>query len=491
LGIIQKQALRTTIISFIGIGFGSITRLLLPFVLESAQIGIVALLDSISGLFVVVFNFGYNLILKKLFPKYRDEENGHGGFLVFGILLSIVGVLIGTGVFLLIENYMFANNGTKGELLKPFAYLIPMVIFFRVLFLNIDGYVRMLFNTVIGTLLESFVSKLILLIAIVLVSLSYLTFEYFIYAYCLVLSIPGLIILLYAFSKTNKITLPSKDLLGESKQIKMFILFGILSGSSSSIIQYADILMINKLSVTDPESMMGIYSIMFFAAMLLGIPARSINKISSVILAESWKEKDMDNIQDVYAKSATNLLVIGTFLFVIGWSCIDPVLTFLPAEYEIGKYVFFFLGLAKLIELATGVNTEVIDTSAKYKYNTYFNTILAALVIGLNFFLIQFYGIVGAAIASFIAMTFINFLRAMLLKRAYNLWPFTGGFYKMVFIGIAFIILTSVLDFQMSPVVELTINFFGVSLLYWFIIIKMKISPEINEWLLKMKNRFL
>ena len=224
--------------------------------------------------------------------------------------------------------------------------------------------------------------------------------------------------------------------------------------------------------------------------MLLGIPAKSINKISSVVLAESWKEKDLKNIQDVYAKSATNLLVIGTFLFVIGWSCLDAVLTFLP-EYQIGKYVFFFLGLAKLIELGTGVNHEIIDTSEKYRYNTYFNTLLAVLVIGLNFFLIQYYGIIGAAIASFIAMTIVNVLRAALLKRAYNLWPFKGGFYKMVFIAAAFIVLASVLNYEANPFVKLAINFFGLSILYWVIIIKMNISPEINQWLLKMKKKFI
>lgn len=490
MGIIQRQALRNTIVSFVGIAFGSATRLIMPFALESAQIGIVALLDSISGLFVVVFNFGYNLILKKLFPKYRDEENGHAGFLLFGILLTLLGVALASIVYYFTQNLLLSSEGGETDLIKSFAYLIPILIFFRILFLNIDGYVRMLFKTVIGTLLDGLLSKIILLGAIVLIFTHSISFDYFIYLYALTLSLPGLIIVVYAFLKTKKLILPTANLLSERKEISSFVLFGILSGSTSSIIQYADIIMINKLTLENSESLVGIYAIMFFAAMLISIPAKNINRISSVIIAESWKENDVENIQDIYAKSATNLLVIGSYLFIVGWACLDPVLEFLP-EYQVGKYVFFFLGLAKIIELGTGVNTEIIETSTKYKYNTYFNLILAVLVIIFNIVLIQMYGIIGAAIASFLAMTIVNILRASLLYKVYDLLPFDKHFFKPLLLVIASILLVSFVDYEADPMVKIAINFSLISLVYWGITIKFGLSPEINDWLAKIKRRFM
>lgn len=490
MGIIQQQALRNTIISFVGIAFGSVTRLLMPFVLQSAQIGIVALIDSISGVFVIFFNMGYNLILKKLFPTYRNEDNGHAGFLIYGILITVVGMVIGIGVYFFTEDYLLSSRGRDGDLLRPYAYLIPIVIFFRTLFLNIDGYVRMLFKTIVGTFLDGLVSKLILLTAILLVLYSFIDFQYFVYLYCFTLAFPGIVIVFYAFHKTKKIVLPSRDLWGESSRIKSYVLFGVLSGSAASIIQYSDVLMINKLTLENPESQVGIYSVMFFAALLISIPAKNINRISSVVLAESWKEKDLENVQDIYTKSAGNLFVVGTFLFIIGWACIDSALVYLP-EYAVGKYVFFFLGLARLVELGTGVNAEIIEVSEKYRFNTYFNLALAALVIGFNFVFIQQYGIVGAAFATMLAMIIINFLRALLLKKVYNLWPFNRTFYKLMVVATAFITAISFIDYDANPIAKIIINTGVVSALFWFIVIRFRLSPEISDWLLKIKRTYL
>ena len=85
MGIIQKQALRTTVINFIGAGFGAVTRILMPIIISPAQVGLLNLLDSISGIFVTIFSLGFEQILAKMFPSYRDDEKGHHGFLVFGI----------------------------------------------------------------------------------------------------------------------------------------------------------------------------------------------------------------------------------------------------------------------------------------------------------------------------------------------------------------------------------------------------------------------
>ena len=69
LGIIQKQASRTTLISFVGMGFAAFTRLAMPIVLHPAQIGLIGLLDLFSGYFVMIFNFYRFLPICAFFQK--------------------------------------------------------------------------------------------------------------------------------------------------------------------------------------------------------------------------------------------------------------------------------------------------------------------------------------------------------------------------------------------------------------------------------------
>ncbi len=433
---------------------------------------------------------GYNLVLKKLFPKYRDNENGHAGFLVLGFLLSFIGIGLAILTFYIGEDYFLSNQETDTPIIKRYAFLIPMLIFFRIIFLNLDGYVRILYKTVIGVFLDSFLTKVTLLILLVLFAKSLVFYENFVYLYALIMALPGIIIIVYAIAKTEKIILPKKELFHKENRLRSFVLFGILSGSSYSIVQYVDIMMIYKVIPEKPEDYVAVYSVMLFASMLIVIPAKSLNKISSVVLAESWKDNDLENIEDIYKRSCLNLLIIGGYLFIIGWSCITPALSFLP-EYQLGKYVFFFLGLGRVVELATGVNTDVIETSEKYKYNTYFNVALALIVIVLNYIFISLYGIVGAAAATLLGIIIINLLKASLLKSTYQFKVFDRQFLKASILVVGFITVISLVDYTVHPIAKMAINFSVISLIFWILVIKLKLSKDMTETYERFKNRFL
>ena len=208
-------------------------------------------------------------------------------------------------------------------------------------------------------------------------------------------------------------------------------------------------------------------------------------------MAESWKTNDLNSIQEIYTKSCVNLLVIGIYLFLVGWACLDPVLSFMKPEYEMGKYVFFFLGLSKVVELGTGVNTMIIETSEKYKLNTYFNIALIFLVVGLNYFFIKEYGIVGAAFTSFIAVSFINVAKTIVLNKLFGLRPFTKKFWVISVIGLVGVGLVTFIDYSAPAALKIGINFTALSIVFWFLIFKFNLAPDILQQLLKIKRRYI
>lgn len=491
MGIIQQQALRNTIASYLGTGFGVVSRLLMTIFLSPLQIGVLALLDSISGSFVVLFNLGYNQILIKLFPKYRDPSKGHNGFLVLGLIISIIGILLGVGLYYLLEDYITTSKGDEGQALMVYAYLIPILILFRILYRNFDGYVRMLYNSVIGTLLDSFFAKLIFFSGMIMLSVTVINFDTLVYIYVLSMSLPGLLILLYSLKITKPIVWP-KEIISTKKnkrKISQYIGYGVLMGASGSIVLYLDTLMLHKLLPKNSIDLVGIYSMMFFAALLITVPANGIKRISFTVLAESWKNNDTENIQSIYSKSAITQLIIGFYIFLIGWICLDPVLELLP-KYTEGKYVFLFLGLAQVIEMGTGVNTEIISTSDKYYFNTVFNVILAIVVFVSNYFLIGAFGIIGAGIASFSAMTIINAFRWYFIKKEFGFTPITKNLIVAVLIGLTFLGLSSFVNYNANPFVTIIINIILLTSLYWLIILKLKLSEDINGWINKIRVKY-
>jgi O-antigen/teichoic acid export membrane protein len=237
---------------------------------------------------------------------------------------------------------------------------------------------------------------------------------------------------------------------------------------------------------------LGVYSILFFAARLIVIPAKGVIRISNVVIAESWKDNDIKNIQSIYEKSCLNQLLIGAFMFGIGWACLAPVMSLSPnlAGYSDHLYIFFFIGIGLLVEMATGVNAVIIGTSTKFKYNTYFGFLLAVLVIGFNLVFIHFYGVEGAAIASMLAMIIINLLRWLMLYKHFNLQPFNARFYKGLLVSVLFVTACSLIDLDLAVFPKLIIYSFGFTSVFWGLVIGLKISPDINQWIAKIKNSF-
>ncbi|NOQ75659.1 MAG: oligosaccharide flippase family protein [Crocinitomix sp.] len=488
MGIIQKQALRTTVISFLGIGIGVTSQLLFAVYLTKTEIGALSLLNSISNVIAIIFCLGFAQITFQVFSNFRNEHNGHSGFLIFGLIFSLIGVLTGEITFYIFQD-VFVGTGDEQKLIRSLVYLIFPIIFFRIFFRNLDVYLRMLFSSVTGAFLEGILLKLIVLLGIVLFWLGWVDYEGLAYVYTIALCIPGLIIIFLAIIKTQKLTLPKKELFDRATNKKMFNfgIFGIIAATSGVIIITIDQLMLNQMVGTDA---VGLYSVIFFAAALIGIPSRGIKRIAVPVFTESWKTDDLDKIDSIYRKSVINQTVIAVFLFLVGWACFAPALTFLP-KYEDGLYVFFFLGLGQLFDMMTGLNMEVVLTSKRYKVNTYFNIVLALLVITLNYFFISEWQVLGAAAASALAIFAVNLGRWYYLKRVYGLQPFDKGFAKIVLIGVVLTLFISFVELPIPPFWLILTYVFGITIIYWTLILKFNLAPDMREWLLKMKRKFI
>ena len=487
LGIIRKQALRTTLITIIGISVGMLSRSIMPFILSKDEIGTLALLDSISSFIAIIFCLGFPQITLKLFPSFRNDSNGHNGYLGFAFLLSLIGATLGWLCFYIFK-YQFVGNTEASALIQLYSYLVYPLIFFGIFFRNIDIYLRMVYKSVLGIFAEGLLLKITILTGMILFWIQAINFQNLVYVYAVALSLPGIILILYAIKSSAKFTFPNKEAFPKQTRAEMYNygLFGILASASGIIIITIDQLMLNRLLGTEA---VGVYSVMFFAGILVSTPSRGVRRIASTVIAESWKEKDLTTINSIYSKSAITLLITGQFLFIMGWACLKPVLTFLPQYYE-GIYVFFFIGLAQLIDMMTGVNQEIIATSSKYKYNTYFNIFLAIISIVTNYYFISEWGIVGAACASTLSIFIINSLKWHFLKRKFKLQPFTKQFFLALGIGFTLFLIVSIVPINLRPIPLIIFYLITITAIYWFVIHRLNLSEDISKTVSKLLVKF-
>ena len=134
-----------------------------------------------------------------------------------------------------------------------------------------------------------------------------------------------------------------------------------------------------------------VYSIAAYMATMIEMPARALSKIATSFISNAWKENDLSTISLLYKKSAVNQLLFGLLVFGIIWINIDGLLVFSGKDYSAGKWVFLFLGIAKLIHVGSGLNGKIIYMSNYYWVFTILTIGLALLTFVTNYFFTSLY----------------------------------------------------------------------------------------------------
>lgn len=192
----------------------------------------------------------------------------------------------------------------------------------------------------------------------------------------------------------------------------------------------------------------GVYSVAFFIAVLIETPQRALMQIIFPMMSELNTLKDNPKIQELYQKSAVNLFILGSLLFLLVWYNIKDLYGLIPngETYQQGIYVVFFIGLAKVFDMFLGPTSQVLAASKYYRYNFYLLPFLGVLTILTNLYFIPIYNITGTAIATSITILVYSILRYVMVLRLMKMNSLSASH-----LGVVGSILIVVLFFELVP----------------------------------------
>lgn len=496
MGIIKSQSINASIYSYIGVLLGFFTSaIIMPKIMSTDQIGFIKLILAVTGVFSTIFSFGVGQLLFRSFPLFEEDKSKRRALLILALKIALFGSLMGIPFYwFTVAEFFNLDSPTQGiHKDTTFLVLVYLTIVARLFYNSIFGYTRMMNNITIDAFIQNVFHKGGILVIIGLFYLTYIDFQWFTYFYlALFLMFPIIISIYYTIRKDSmgigdvlsETSAPQKFKKKEYKEFYRLLLFGMLTTLGGSLYLYLDTLMVNYYL---GEHEVGIYGTMFLFGMIVIIPARSVKSISISILSRAFKENNTQNIKEIYQKSSITLLIIGGYIFMGVWCNMYSVFAFLPEEFQLGLWVVLLIGIGQLIDMATGVNNELIAASPHYKLNTWF-TLLSILVgVGINMLLIPKYGITGAGMATMATILFINVVRLIAVYRIYHLIPFT---YKTLVILFILIFITAGIEWIPNHSNALLNLFFKSSLIsgvYIPLVYFLRISEDFNS----MINGFL
>ena len=479
MGIIIKQSIKGAVWSYLGVIIGFVTTAYLyPNYLRPEIVGLFALLMAWSDLFAQFSILGFHGVTARLFPQFRNNSNGHNGFIFIAFMVMLSGFILFLITFLFIKPWLVDSNLEKSALFAQYVNLLVPLTFLALLFSILDGFNKMLYDAVLGGLLKEFVQRILILIILIMYILGWLTPHGLILAYAVAISLKGGFMLFYLLLRKELQFRPQLTFVDKKLRKEMFsvAIYSILAGIGGSIVFQIDKIIINQvmgLSAT------GVYTIAFFFGTLVVIPSRTLLKISSTLIAESFKQNDLETIADIYDKSCLNQFIIAAFLFGGIWINIDNILTILGPEYAGGKWVIFFIGLGYLIDMATGANGTIIALSKDYRMGLWFLIILVVIVVAAMFLFIPIWGISGAAAAIALAFLINNYMRFQFLKYKYGMQPFS---YKFILVPLVFMVAygISYLLPEQKLITDIIIRSSIFTLVFVGLIYFLKISKEVQ-----------
>ncbi len=480
MGIVLKQSSRNTIIIFVAFAIGGINTLFLyTQFLTDTYYGLVVFLLSAANLLMPLTAFGIQYTIVKFFASYKTKSE-RDKFLSSAILLPLfIAVPIGFfgNVFYeQISSFLASEN----SMIKDYTYVIYLVAIATAYFEIFYAWSKVQLQSVFGNGIKELYHRISTMILLGLIWLEVINVQQFIWLMTASYFLRMLLMMWYAFKLyTPKFTLKLPDNFGEILKYSFYI---ILAGSAGAILLDIDKVMLPQKAAIE---LTAYYTVGVFIASVIEAPGRAMSQILQPLTSKAIQEGNTDELKSLYKKSSINLLLIcGLFFLLINLN-ITELYTLLPNKYSGGVFIVLMISIAKLYTMFLGNNGAIISNSKYYKVLLPYGIAMALSVTYLNIWLIDVYGMNGAALSTLLVILFFNTIKLWYVKYKFNLLPFTNKSFLMVLLIVVFYGVFSFLNFDFHPLVNIVVKSAIIIICYLFVVFKLNISAEINQLVLK------
>ena len=476
MSIVVKQSFFNLITIGIAFIIGAVNTLYLyPTFLGSKLQGLVIALLAISNLIQPFLSFGTQHAVIRFYSRYKSKKE-KDAVLTLSLIIPFIVTIIVIPIFYLyyeqIKNVLFQSENT----LSKYAYVILFIAVSTSFFEIFYSWVRVKLKSVFGNFLKELYPRLLITSLLILYTLDFLNFESFILFLISGYYLRLLIVMIYSFIINKpKISFSFKK---DFKEIFRYSFLILLSGAASSIILDIDKSMLSSILTVENVAY---YSVAIFIAAVIEIPGRAMFQILSPIVAEVINKNNKKKLRYLLKKSSTNLVLVSSLFFLIINLNINDFYEMLNQEgYSMGIPIVIIVSFAKLYSMSIGCINNIITNSKYYYFIFWFSIISSVLAVVLNLYLIQDYGIIGAAYATFLVILIMNSLKLYLVKSKFKIHPYSYDTLKIVILTTSIYVIFYNLKLTFEPVISIAVKSILIVILYTLAAYIFKLSNDVN-----------
>ena len=497
MGVIAKQSIRGTIVTYLGIAVSFVTTFfVLTRFLTSEEIGLARVLIDAATLFIGLAQLGTSSSVIRFFPYFNDGDEDHG-FFFWALVVPLIGFILFAVVYWACHAPLSAWFGDKSPLFVDYYYMVLPLAFFM-LYQSIGEITcNVLMHIVVPRAVRELVVRVGLLALYLLYAFRVLSLDGFVIGLCVNYAVAAIINLCYFFSLRPIRLCPDWAFLRTNPSlVKRYLIYTVFLLVSAVTSVLAPTLSSFFVTAKMGLNSTGIFAIATYMAVMVSVPYRSVTAIASPQLARAIKEQNRTEISHLIRQVTRNLLLIGGFILLAIWLNIDLIYRVLPngETYSAARNVVLILGVSQLVLATFTICLTALNYSRIYAFSLVFSLGLTVSAILLNNYLVPIYGMEGAALSNLLSYGMYFILIAIMVAALGRIHVVDGRWWCILLILVAVFSLNWLWQTYL-PAHNIWLDSILRSVVLLgsgaFIAYKAKLSPEINEQVvgkLKIKN---
>jgi O-antigen/teichoic acid export membrane protein len=414
MGVIAKQSVRGTIVTYLGIGVGFVTTFfVLTRFLTTEEIGLARVLIDAATLFIGLAQLGTTSSVIRFYPYFHEKENETHGFFFWTVAVPLIGFVIFGILYCVCHVPLAAWFGEKSPLFVDYYYYVIPLAFFMLYQLVFETNANVLMQIVMPKAVRELYVRVGLLVVYLLYAFRVLSLDGLVVGICINYAFAAFINLAYLISLRKISWQVDWRFLKDNKVLVRRYLtytgFLIVSALATTVAPLLSSFFITAKMGLDYT---GVFAIATYMAALVGVPYRSLTAIASPQLAKAIKEQNRDECSRLIQQVTGTMLLVGGFILLAIWVNIDLIFTVLPngQTYAVARYVVLLLGVSQLILATFTICLTALNYSRYYAFSLLLSLILTGSALLLNNLLIPLYGINGAALSNLISYALYGIL---------------------------------------------------------------------------------
>ncbi len=501
MGIVVRQSIKGTLMNYLGVAIGFVTTFfVMTKYLTQEEIGLTRVMADAALLLSGLAALGTNTSALRYYPYFKDKASRDHGFFGWTLIVPLVGFVIFTVLFFVFKDFIISKFSDESPLFVDYMYLVIPMAFFMMYMTVFETNANVLMRIVVPKMVREVGVRLFTLGDYILYITGVISLDGMVIGLCLAYLVATLLNIIYllCLSKISFKIEPGHISKWLRRDFLYYTLFLTVAAVVGNIIPSINTFFISAkmgLAIT------GIYTIAAYMANLVEMPYRSLSAISRPIISQAMKDNDTQRATMMCKSVSMHQLIAGAFVFFMIWINIDLFFELLPngEKYVDGKWVFFLLGLAKLVNSSLNISVTVLSYSKWYYLQLIFTAVLTISAIILNNKLIPILGMTGAAWSSIISFSIYYMLLLSLIIWKTKISPFSWKELVVIAVVIIMFVLNwlaveyiskSIIYFNdasiVMKIVEAVVRTGIITIIGLTIIYYTNISKEINEMINKV-----